>query len=313
MVRELTAAEVRRTIDPQSLGIETTESLKPLQGIIGQKRAVSALQFGLGIHEIGFNIYVAGPPGIGKMTAVQAFLDQLARLQPTPPDWCYVNNFIDPYQPHVFSLPAGRGRALQQDMKAFVAQVRREIPKAFESEEYNTKRDEIRNDSNKQREQLLAQYAHRAGQAGFTLEATPYGVALVPAREGRPLSEAQFDALAAPLREEIAQRHQDLQKDMQGMMKQVRGIERSLRERLGELDKQVALYVVGGLIEDLIEKYGDLDEVQSSFLRHFERPRRGHHTQLGTFFIDHPDLWDPDHLVYAQVSSYGLSPWLPVA
>jgi Cdc6-like AAA superfamily ATPase len=85
MPHELSPQQLRRTFDPHALGIETTEHIEPLEGIIGQRRAVSALQFGLGIQELGFNIYVAGPPGIGKMTAVKSFLEELARQKETPP------------------------------------------------------------------------------------------------------------------------------------------------------------------------------------------------------------------------------------
>lgn len=119
MIQTLSPSQLRRTFDPKILGIETTEHLKTLEGIIGQKRAVSALQFGLEIHEKGFNIYVAGPPGIGKMTAVQSFLEELARRKATPPDWCYINNFEDSYQPQICQLPAGQGRALRGPDRQF--------------------------------------------------------------------------------------------------------------------------------------------------------------------------------------------------
>ncbi len=95
MIVHLPPKQLRRTFDPKMLGGETAAHLKTLEGIIGQKRAVSALQFGLEIHDKGFNIYVAGPPGIGKMTAVQAFLEERARRKAPPPDCCYVDNFED--------------------------------------------------------------------------------------------------------------------------------------------------------------------------------------------------------------------------
>src|SRR3990172_6386092 len=143
MIQELSPEKLRKTFDPKSLGIHTTEKLKPLEGIIGQKRTVSALEFGLGIQEIGFNIYVAGPPGIGKMTAVKSFLERFARSRETPPDLCYVHNFEDPYHPKVLFLPAGKGRRFQKDLKNLIGHTRREVPKVFESEEYGVKRDEI--------------------------------------------------------------------------------------------------------------------------------------------------------------------------
>src|SRR3990170_4834880 len=104
-MEKLKPEQLRRTVDPQQLKIETTEHLERLEGIIGQQRAVSALEFGLGMQETGFNIFVVGPPGIGKMTAVKSFLEKQAARRQTPPDWCYVNNFEDPYQPKVLCLP----------------------------------------------------------------------------------------------------------------------------------------------------------------------------------------------------------------
>jgi hypothetical protein len=131
--------QLRRAFNADDYTSEKTECVEPLSGIIGQKRALQALTFGLGIREQGYNIYVAGPPGIGKMTAVKAYLESRARAMETPPDWCYVNDFADPYQPVAISLPAGRGRGLQQDMKELVAHLRRDVRRAFESDEYGSR------------------------------------------------------------------------------------------------------------------------------------------------------------------------------
>jgi len=258
---ELRPEQLRRTFDPKSLGIETTERLPTLRGIIGQERAVKALRFGLGITSVGFNTYVAGPPGIGKMTAVQSFLEELAKQKETPPDWCYVNNFSDPYQPKALKLPAGYGRMLQQDMRSLIEHIRREVPKAFESDEYQARRDEIISALGKQREELLKQLSERAAREGFSLQATPFGVMVVPTYQGRPLSDAEFQALPEPVRRELEKRREALQEDLKAAMKQIRALERASQQRLNELDQQVALYLVGGLVDDLMEKYRELPEV----------------------------------------------------
>jgi len=195
MVQELSPEQLRRTFDPEALGLQTTEHLRPVTGIIGQPRAVAALQFGLGIHDVGFHIYVSGPPGIGKMTAVRSFLEELARGKETPPDWCYVNNFEDPYQPRVCRLPAGRGRQLQQDMKSLIEHIQREIPRVFESEEYGHKRDDLMKGFNSQRDALAEGLNKRAAQAGFDLQATPMGIMIIPVLGARRLSEAELQAL----------------------------------------------------------------------------------------------------------------------
>jgi lon-related putative ATP-dependent protease len=261
MPHELSPEQLRRSFDPHALGIETTEHIEPLEGIIGQRRAVSALQFGLGIQELGFNIYVAGPPGIGKMTAVKSFLEELARQKETPPDWCYVNNFEDPYQPKALRLPPGWGARLAQDIKNLIEHVRRELPKVFESEEYSARRDEIVKAINQQREAIINRVQEKASQAGFLLQAAPFGILIVPVLGGRPLSDAEFQSLPQAAREDIQRRRDALQEDLKVAMKEIRALEKLAQERLTELDRQVALYMVGGLIDDLREKYRELPEV----------------------------------------------------
>jgi lon-related putative ATP-dependent protease len=261
MPHELSPEQLRRTFDPHALGIETTEHIEPLEGIIGQRRAVSALQFGLGIQELGFNIYVAGPPGIGKMTAVRSFLEELARQKETPPDWCYVNNFEDPYQPKALRLPPGWGARFAQDIKNLIEHVRRELPKVFESEEYSARRDEIVKAINQQREAIINRVQEKASQAGFLLQAAPFGILIVPVLGGRPLSDAEFQSLPQAAREDIQRRRDALQEDLKVAMKEIRALEKLAQERLTELDRQVTLYMVGGLIDDLREKYRELPEV----------------------------------------------------
>ncbi len=260
-MQKLSPQQLRRTFDPKTLGVETTAQLKTLESIIGQKRAVSALQFGLEIRESGFNIYVAGPPGIGKMTAVQSFLEELARRKDTPPDWCYLNDFEDSYQPKACQLPPGRGRALQQDMKNVIAHVRREIPKAFESEEYGNRRDATVKALDQQRAQALEKLNAQAAEAGFILQATPFGLATIPTLNGQPLSDTDYQALPAQTREDFQRRHETLKDALKATMKQIRDLERAAQEKLQALDQQVALFIVGGLLEELHEKYHDLPAV----------------------------------------------------
>lgn len=261
MIQNLSSSQLRRTFDPKMLGVETTAHLKILEGIIGQKRAVMALQFGLEIHDKGFNIYVAGPPGIGKMTAVQAFLEERARRKATPPDCCYVNKFEDSYQPKGCQLPAGRGHQLQQDMKSLIEYIRREIPKAFESEEYNHRRDAIIKTLDKQRTKILERVNEKAAKASFMLQATPFGIATIPMSKGQPLSDTEFQALPAQTRDDFQRRHEALKDKLKVTMKEIRDLERAIQEKLQALDQQVALYIVGVLFDELNEKYLDLPQV----------------------------------------------------
>ena len=263
MISELAPEQLKNTVGLDEISVDPVHESRKEEGIIGQNRAVSALKFGLGIRDPGFNIFVAGPPGIGKMTAVRAFLERMAGDQETPPDWCYVNNFDDPYIPRAFSLPAGRGRQLQQDVHSFFEHVRSEFTKVFESEDYTTRREQIMKVLDQKRTEIIERLNEGASKAGYTLQATPFGVIMVPVHKGKMLEESEFQELPEETRQEYLKRRDALQDELKAAMKQVRELERTVQEQLQEMDKQVALYIVEGFIEDLLEKYGDLPEIVS--------------------------------------------------
>ncbi|GBC92812.1 Lon protease [bacterium HR15] len=281
--------QLRYRFDAATLGFETLSELEPLEGIVGQERAAAALRFGLGVQAEGFHIFVAGPPSIGKMTMVRLFLEEMAKQKPTPPDWCYVHNYDDPYQPLVLELPPGRGRELQQDMRHLLEQARRELPRAFESEEYTNRRDELGRQLDQERNRLMESLGEKAQQNGFLFQVTPIGIALIPLIGGRPISEQDYQALPAPIREEIQQRRTSLETELKQTLRQIRELERHAREQLEQLDRQVALAAVGGLMEDLIEKYSDLPAVRA----YLERTQQDILENIGLFRGERP-AWLPE-------------------
>ncbi|MEW6233340.1 MAG: ATP-binding protein [Chloroflexota bacterium] len=263
MLEELSIDKLRRVCAPEALDFHTTEAVEPLAGILGQERAVRSLQFGLGIKEQGFNIYVAGTPGTGRTTAVKGFLEELAKEKPIPPDWCYVNNFRDPYRPRALRLPPGRGKEFHKDMKALVEGARREIPKAFESEEYSARREGMVEALQKRRQGLLHDLRCKAQEAGFALQSAPVGLLIIPLKEGVPMGDEGFAALPEQAREDIMRRRETVEAEIKAAMKQIRGAEKATSEQLQDMDRDVALYAVGLLLEELTEKYRDFPEVLS--------------------------------------------------
>ena len=125
------------------LGFETTADVEPLEGTIGQERAISALELGLDIDADGFNLFIAGPSGTGRNTALRSYVDRIALKKPAPPDWGYVYNFQEPAHPISISLPCGMVRRLCRQMDDLVDTCRREISKAFESDGYTHRLEEV--------------------------------------------------------------------------------------------------------------------------------------------------------------------------
>jgi len=272
-LNELPVEKLRMELDPKLLRCETTEEMAPLEVIVGQERAVRALQFGLDIKQRGFNIYVAGLPGSGRTTAVRDFLEEVAKGKPVPPDWCYVNNFSDPFVPKAIQLPPGRGKEFQKDVKNLLDEIRRVLPKAFESEDYVKKKETAIRAIEEERNDLLARLNEEAQKEGFVLRSTPIGLLIVPVLKGQPLSDEAFMALPHQTRDEIEKKREKLSGELRSALRQLRGLERKANEQIKKIDREVAIYAIGHLVDGLTEKYGDfpgvkifLEEVRNDIL-----------------------------------------------
>ncbi len=261
MANELPAEKLRRECDPSLMRCETTQGLVPLTEIIGQERAVRALKFGLGIRERGFNVYVAGFPGTGRTTAVKNFLEEMARVEPVPSDWCYVNNFSDQYEPKAIKLPSGKGKDFQRHMKNFIENARTALPKAFESEDYAAKREATIKVLENQRKELIEQLNSKAQKEGFIIQSTPIGLLLIPIIRGKPATEEELMTLPPKIREEIQEKRGQLESELRSAMRQLVDMERKIREELKKMNRDVALYSIGHLVADLTEKYKDFPDV----------------------------------------------------
>jgi len=261
MIEKLSAEKIRLKCDSSFIHCETTEELLPLKEIVGQERAVRALKFGLGIRNHGFNIYVAGWPGTGRTTAVKNFVDEIARVESVPSDWCYVNNFSNQYEPKAIQLPAGKGKEFQSDIKNLIENIRAALPKAFESDDYTRKREATLKELENQRKALIDKLNSKAQEEGFVIQTTPVGLLLIPVIKGKPVSEEELLALPQKERDEIQERRERLEEQLRNTMRQFFDMERKIREEIKKLNRDIALYAIGHLVNDVVEKYKEVPEV----------------------------------------------------
>jgi lon-related putative ATP-dependent protease len=269
LANPLPVERLRNVCDVNSLHCESTRNLLPLNEIIGQERAVRALKFGLGIKDHGFNMYVAGYPGTGRKTAVRSFVEAQAKTQLVPPDWCYVNNFGNPYEPKAIKLPPSKGKEFREDMKNFIENVRNALPKAFESEDYVARREETIRGLENQRKQLIEELSVKAQSEGFVIRTTPIGLLLIPVLDGKPLSEEEMLALPQKLQDRLQEKRERLEKEFTATMRQLIDMERKIHEALKKLNKEVALYAIGSQVQSLLEKYSDNSDV-TAYLKEVE-------------------------------------------
>jgi lon-related putative ATP-dependent protease len=260
-VQPLRADQLCRTCDGSQFDFETTAELEDLDEIIGQERAVGAVQFGIGIRREGYNLFALGPSGTGKRTTIGQFLDRKAAAEPVPSDWCYVNNFEQAHKPRALRLPPGQGIVLRKDMEQSIEELRTTIPAAFESEDYRTRRQEAQEEFKERQEQAFNELQNHARERSIALIRTPAGLAVAPLKEGEVMSPDEFQKLPDEKRKQFEEDIAEVQARLQEALPQARQWEREAREKVKELDRQVATFAVGGMMDELREKYAELPDV----------------------------------------------------
>jgi lon-related putative ATP-dependent protease len=260
-VKALSAKQLRQTCDPAQFDFESTDEVEELSEVIGQERAVKAIRFGIGIQREGYNLFALGPSGTGKRTTIQQFLDQKAANEAIPSDWCYVNNFEDSHKPNALQLPPGKGVDLRKDMEQLVEELRTAIPTAFESEDYQTRKQELQEEFKEKQESAFNTIQEKAQEQGIALIRTPVGLAFAPLKDGEVVGPEEFQELPEEKREQVREDISKLQEQLQETMRQARKWEREAREKIKELDRQIAMFAVGHRIQELQEKYDDLPAV----------------------------------------------------
>jgi lon-related putative ATP-dependent protease len=277
-MKSLGVDELFKCCDETILNFETTDELPHLEGTIGQTRALSAIDFGLSLESSGFNIFLLGENGTGRMSTIKTILKEQSLTRPVPSDWCYVYNFKDPDAALAISLAPGQAVIFQRDMEELVKTLRVEIPKIFESKEYEKQKSKIMEEFQKKQRDLFSGLEEEAQAKGFSIRKTVSGLLIVPVKKtGEPLTEEEFEGLDASTKKKIEELGKLLQEKLDDVVRAVREGEKLLKELLLRLEREAALSSVGHLIEDIKKKYQEdekithyLEDVKEDILAHLE-------------------------------------------
>ena len=276
---ELPSDALYKRCDPKYFDFETTEELRPTDDIVGQKRAKDSLKFGLSIKEHGYNIFVSGPTGTGKRTYVKALAQKMAKAEPVPNDWIYVYNFDEPTSPIAIELPAGSGRELKMDMKNFVKELKGAIPKAFEGEEYEKQRQGVTKQTNEMKSKIWDELLKRAKKDNLTVQQNPTGFLILPLRDGKVMSREDYEALDEDAKTEITKHVENLREYLRVSVKEIRKIEKEEKEKLEKLNKEVGLFILTPMIDELKEKYAEIPKL----IDHFDKMKQDILSNLSYF------------------------------
>jgi len=253
----LTPKQLRRVCDPRAFKFKTTADVPPIEGTVGQDRAVSAMDFGLSIEAEGFHVFVAGVPGTGRETELKAQVNAIAAKRPPPRDWCYLFNFKEPARPRALSLPPERGHQLADEVAEFVDGLRHDVPRAFESDEYAQRRDQVNRELQSQRERFFEVLEKEAHSRELAVNVTPVGITTMPVIDGKPLTKEQYDLLSDERKKQIQERTAELDSIIAQMAPQLRRLDRGADQLFGQLDSQLMAALVHPRLDDLKRDYAD--------------------------------------------------------
>ncbi len=259
----LTPDTLRWTLDTSTLPFATTDELEPLDEIIGQDRGVDALRFGIGVRRPGYNILVTGAPGSGRMDAVRKVLALAVEGGEAPGDLCYLNNFKDPEAPILVRLGSGQGVRLKKSMQALVDELKKEVPKLFESPEYLARKNEINEAYEKKTSSFFMNLEKQVKEAGFALvtfqgrQGQPPEV--MPIVDGEPTPVLKLEQMVEKGRfprdefERIKAKHSEIKNEIDSIFLQIRGLQKEIQEKNRQADK----IMFSNLAEDLIASLRD--------------------------------------------------------
>jgi predicted ATP-dependent protease len=301
---ELTAEQLRKVADVDSFGFETTAGLEPAPHMVGQERAVEAIEFGLEIDDPRYNLYISGDPGTGRQTAALAMVSQVASERLPRFDWCYVYNFEQPAEPRALALPSGRARRFARDIDGFVLASRRELRRAFTDDLYTKRRDDLLRAVDTQHTALLEQLQQEALALGFLLQGTPAGLQILPRKvltgvatespgsqiserepsppsiESRPMTRDEFEALSKDEQQQLQANQELVQAAVNRMLPLIRTLEEEARAKVRRLDHEIARTAIEHLSESLQADYAAIQSA-GDYLRALTQDVIAHADVLG--------------------------------
>jgi lon-related putative ATP-dependent protease len=260
-VEPLKPEQLYNSCDPAQFDFDTTADLPELQEILGQPRAVEALRFGIGIRQRGYNIFALGPEGIGKHTIVERFFREQAQSEPSPSDWCYVNNFRQSFRPKVIQLTHGEGIKFSKDMDRLIEELSSVIPSAFQSDEYRARKQVIESEFKERQDQAFESIQKEARDRSLMVLRTPEGLIFAPERDGQVLPPEDFQKLTEAERQKIEEDIEALQTILQAALEELPDWQRELRSRLRDLNREILSFSVGRLVETLRQGYAGYPEI----------------------------------------------------
>ena len=301
-VEKLAPEALYRRCDVEQFDFETTADVGELEELIGQPRAVEAVDFGIRIQQQGYNLFALGPAGTGKKDFIQHYVQTSAASEAVPSDWCYVNNFSDHRKPGALELPPGKAGQLHEDMNMLVEELGVNIPAVFQSDEYTTRAEAIDQELNERQEQAFEALNKKAEAKNIMLMRTPTGFTLAPMRDGKPIFPKEFRELPEKERKQIEEDSTMLQEELRETLHKAPQWQEESRQKFAELNRELAAGVVTHRIDVMREAYQQqpavveyLNAVEEDIIANFRKFLPEEQRRASLFGIELPGQEEETH------------------
>lgn len=247
---------------PETFSFETTREVEELSRFIGQDRALEAVDFGIGMQQQGFNLFVIGPEGSGRHSVVESFIHDKASKEATPSDWCYVHNFHHPHKPLALQLPPGQGIIFKGEMYELIDTLKTTIPAIFEGDDYRLRLKAINDRLAQKIDALYHEVEKTALAQSIAVSRSEHGFHFSPTDgRGEPLNIEEFRKLPNEVKERIEETIEKLQTRLQEAVHEISIWKRETEEQSRKLKKDTAKQTVSPLVATLKGKYQDHEKI----------------------------------------------------
>lgn len=272
--------QLRWALDPKKLPFKTTDDLDPHTDIIGQKRGVEAFRFGMGMVKKGYNIFVTGAAGTGRLATVKKLLKELSGKDSPPDDLCYVNNFKRPESPHLLKFRAGEGKHFKKSVDKFLDALKRDLPQLFESQEYITRKNAIQEAHEKKVAEFYKSVEGKVKDSNLVVVNMQMGPVqrpdILPLVDGEPKRIIELEEMVSNGRfpqEELEQLKKDrvsLKAELDHIVLQVRSLQKEVTQKHEEVDHLMFMSLAKDLLKGMYEAYTEKEIVEylDSMLEH---------------------------------------------
>jgi lon-related putative ATP-dependent protease len=269
--KELPPDKLAWKLDPEKIPFDSSDNCEACEGIIGQERALKAIQTGLDIASLGYNIFVTGMVGTGRSTTIQKLLEKMRNQEETPDDILYVNNFKNPDEPTLLTLPAGKGKHFKEAMEHLIGMLKSNIPELLKSKYYTEKRDEIVESQQKIQKEILKDFEEEVAKEGFSVIQVQMGMFvrpdLIPVIEGKPTPFNQLEALVREGKfpkeklEELKNKYDELTGKLEEVFERLKESEERTRRMLKDWDEESITPIITGSISGIRSQF-DAEKIQ---------------------------------------------------